>query len=1226
MSDAVLPRDLARFIHKTCEKLHSATELSTVKNVILDLLVYLGLAPAMPMSMSGTGTGTDDCADVVNVDVVHSARLRVFLDAHFDNLLHCLVSTVGTNWLSAMTDTERVTYFDIFFVNSTLPAADVLVALSQTWSKLSASSSSSSSSSLQTVSTDVSLKVAIHILSDMTMRVLKMHYRWEQIFADIGQQLMTDSKVDQQQSHSQTESDTELWLLSDTVLAATLDPRSNLLLTCISSLAGRIANVCKLDTPRQLRNAVITRTLWSHALQFFRKSSTGGTVQQHNVRIAIELGIGAMMDKLIRLGNVESVLEDTLKFLCAEAKHTTRHSVQAFTRALAITSRKTKEKVCEYLALYLPRVTSARMATRIGTTVLLPMVQSSNSTVSYILSHRLPLATTLSVDAVRFVINLLCKATLSNAHTNKSDTENKGERVNVPIRETMENVAELWSSAGHLQHSPLHMQIQVTIALLSLMKSFESQVRTLIERGIMTPLVPLFENRSEDDPNTPPGSSEFQRTEAGLRLEQTSAMSSLMNGVQLRLQSPALDIRLCGMAVAQEFSRILDPANALDFGGGEADPSIFDGSMETRAALASTQDFDPLCLSFVAGISGQDESDNDDEQRDFADNDAIVQLPATAAPVDSVSDNKNQEATDDSSVAPARLTAIQRMELLEQEASDNEDVDELPIRTAELEVELPAASELGENVHVVHGFNVESDEVGDANTSTSFRNPRPTRSSGLSALFAKAHQQRSSSSFGAAVVDEDDDDSDDDDDDDLSDDPDQVWDPSAAGRVHNQRKLFKHKYASAVAAIADTKLHNQDSHQDDLQNGDDDDDDYDDDDSFDDDSDDETLEAYDLTDDRSDLRKVKPPTQLRECLDYLRKSVDKEPEYIEAVLDVAADTFRANAESPELKYIAVALAEALVRATHNLDRLPETELYEQKRMAAMQSLLVVAPKPVSACLIERFHSTNETLYLRLSILDAFEACAAELAQNLDHAAAARSDKNRDKATRHGSGAFIEEVTSVAGPRVAMNAANLQSADDQESELRKLEAAEVVKDRIEAKTRRWGRRTRDLATPGINRFAVLSGDFFFPLIRRASTNNNVMVFLRQQDPSIVARFLHTLGTFIEHAALAPLIYHMCRELTELLFITRYHKEPSVRRGTLFALSRILGVVPAKVLMTDFRDVVSELSAWLVDLQKLDADDHARQLGLVCLRLLNRALQQQQQQTIQMQQEWNTQVII
>ena len=139
-------------------------------------------------------------------------------------------------------------------------------------------------------------------------------------------------------------------------------------------------------------------------------------------------------------------------------------------------------------------------------------------------------------------------------------------------------------------------------------------------------------------------------------------------------------------------------------------------------------------------------------------------------------------------------------------------------------------------------------------------------------------------------------------------------------------------------------------------------------------SSDSSYEAFDLTDNRDDLRKVPRPRTLRKCLAGFRAK-DGEHELVDAALEAAEGVIRTHAENKELHTMAPPLFRALLHLPDQY-KLP---LFAERRHGALVALSVRCPAEAADFLTREFYSEHLSLEMRMQALRTVNAMAEELA-------------------------------------------------------------------------------------------------------------------------------------------------------------------------------------------------------------------------------------------------------
>ncbi|XP_008434585.1 telomere length regulation protein TEL2 homolog [Poecilia reticulata] len=330
---------------------------------------------------------------------------------------------------------------------------------------------------------------------------------------------------------------------------------------------------------------------------------------------------------------------------------------------------------------------------------------------------------------------------------------------------------------------------------------------------------------------------------------------------------------------------------------------------------------------------------------------------------------------------------------------------------------------------------------------------------------------------------------------------------------------------------------------------------------------DDDLPPYDMSGD-VEASRAAPPRYLRDCLEALISSDDSLR--VELSLNAAESLVRRNVFAA--KEISVQMTKVLL---HMEDRFSVSG-FLVLRQAAMVALTAVDSVPVTQYLTTEFYSLNYSLRQRLDILEVLALAAQEL-----------SKPAADKVTAAASGLTPYQSNSAAGWR------------------------QEVEKRIQNKTKRISKgsgQPRAGAAP--NRYAPVAGYFFFPLLRNYD-KPEVTFDLLGSDHLVLGRLIHTLGLFMHLAVNAPIAAQMGAALLDFVWAVRYHADPTVRRGVLFAVCSVFLSMPSQALMMDLSQQLLETRTWLADVAEADPDADCRNLAVQSLVLLDQNLKKQLQ---------------
>lgn len=215
---------------------------------------------------------------------------------------------------------------------------------------------------------------------------------------------------------------------------------------------------------------------------------------------------------------------------------------------------------------------------------------------------------------------------------------------------------------------------------------------------------------------------------------------------------------------------------------------------------------------------------------------------------------------------------------------------------------------------------------------------------------------------------------------------------------------------------------------------------------------------------------------LRDCLEGLRSQEDVPR--LEISLKSAENLIR-KTDPSALEEISEPFTTTLL-ALQDSFQLDNFSLLRQKALVA---LVVKSPRRVSGVLTQLFYAPQWNLQQRLDALDALIDGALEL-----------------------SNFQVEGESGVSQGEDDSNQKSLSEA----SEV--LTPDEILRQRIEKKTRRWGSRRKPSVTY-VNHFRQVAGLFFFPLASAFDSSRSHLDLLGR-DSFVLSRLLYALGTFLE----------------------------------------------------------------------------------------------------------------
>lgn len=231
---------------------------------------------------------------------------------------------------------------------------------------------------------------------------------------------------------------------------------------------------------------------------------------------------------------------------------------------------------------------------------------------------------------------------------------------------------------------------------------------------------------------------------------------------------------------------------------------------------------------------------------------------------------------------------------------------------------------------------------------------------------------------------------------------------------------------------------------------------------------------------------------------------------------------------------------------------------------------------------DQFYDRNYTIRQRLDIIEVIGTAAQELSKPVD----------QTSHSKHPSSTASSKIKEI--PSKEETAQNWK---------------DVVQKRIESKTRRFGQgRSKPEPEAVVNQFAPVAGSFFYPLMKNFDRKENTFD-LMGEDCLVLGRLMYTLGIVMYAAANIPTVRQMAVALMEFIWVLRFHSEPSVRQGLLFAVSMVYLSVPSHMLLGDLQQEVFESKNWLEDVIDKDTDTQCKTLAVQALVLLENIIKQE-----------------
>lgn len=169
------------------------------------------------------------------------------------------------------------------------------------------------------------------------------------------------------------------------------------------------------------------------------------------------------------------------------------------------------------------------------------------------------------------------------------------------------------------------------------------------------------------------------------------------------------------------------------------------------------------------------------------------------------------------------------------------------------------------------------------------------------------------------------------------------------------------------------------------------------------------------------------------------------------------------------------------------------------------------------------------------------------------------------------------------------------------------ASDIIRKRLELKTKHYFKHKPPLRHEQKNIFAEVAGSFFYPLLHGGQTQ----IIKNDSDNILLIQLLRTLTVVLNCSQNAPIISKMGKDVFNLSWILKYHREARVRAEVLNLLCTALLVVPKSILFSDFLEELFEIRLWLVDvlspnIQKGESNSDCRSLAECLMSLIDDVL--------------------
>ncbi|KAI4460450.1 epsin/ent-related [Holotrichia oblita] len=326
---------------------------------------------------------------------------------------------------------------------------------------------------------------------------------------------------------------------------------------------------------------------------------------------------------------------------------------------------------------------------------------------------------------------------------------------------------------------------------------------------------------------------------------------------------------------------------------------------------------------------------------------------------------------------------------------------------------------------------------------------------------------------------------------------------------------------------------------------------------------DDDLEAYDTSKDIPGAKKL-PPAYLRDLRDGLLETEDPDT----FILSIRNCEKLISRDLPnDDPSIGLEILEILITQTPQF----YIEDYERIMFESCVSIVCVFPAYYAQYLCEQIHSDagKYSISHRVLMMDVLGESAK----------------------------MLSEIKPVETKAATMKINAVETASD------------IIRKRLETKTKYYFKH-KPLRHEQKNIFSHVAGSFFYPLLYGLNRNFTIQtqVIKNDSDNILLIQFLRTISIILNCSQNAPIISKMGKDIFNLSWILKYHREARIRSEVLNLLCTALLVIPKSILFSDFIEELFEIRLWLVDvlspnIQKGESNSDCRFLAECLMSLID-----------------------
>ncbi|XP_008558582.1 telomere length regulation protein TEL2 homolog [Microplitis demolitor] len=370
------------------------------------------------------------------------------------------------------------------------------------------------------------------------------------------------------------------------------------------------------------------------------------------------------------------------------------------------------------------------------------------------------------------------------------------------------------------------------------------------------------------------------------------------------------------------------------------------------------------------------------------------------------------------------------------------------------------------------------------------------------------------------------------------------------------------------------------------------------------DSDDDLI-PYDMSNDTTEMEKLKP-RYLRDLKSNLINcQANNDPDRFSESMKAAEELITKQLPGDD-KSLGLELLKLLMTMKEEV----HTENFRQLKLNSCVAIVLVYPKESAEFLCSSFHEGLRIYSVADRIF--FLNVLAEAARKLSRIQVENNEnvepKNREVIKKNKKSNKISLVIEMGKKYETLYDDDFEVFDNDDEESSDWE--EIVQRRIESKTRRFAHESKRPKLT-VNKFNDVALHFFYPLLYGVMSKSAYLYKLPDQfvdtENILLIEFLKTLSTIMVAAENCVSTGKIARDLLELAWTLRYHEEAKVRLCVIENIAAVIISLKKENCSWEIVELLMESRAWLIDVSadsvRGDPNANCRSLGRNVVALID-----------------------